>query len=570
MGWNNLVSRHRRRIEFKKSSTDLSIIALGGVGEIGKNMMVFEYGDDIIVVDAGVCFPGEELYGIDLVIQDIRYLVENKERVRGIFITHGHEDHIGALPYVLKDINVPIYATRLTIGLIKKKLTEHGMAKDANLIEIHPDDIISAGVFNVEFFRVNHSIPDGIGLAIDTPEGLVVHSGDFKLDHTPIDGKITELDKLASYGARGVLVLICDSTGVENEGFTPSEKVVGETFAKEFERAEGRIIIATFASNVHRIQQVLNAAMEHDRKVAVVGRSMVNVVEAARELGYLSCSDSVMIDIDEINKHAPHQLVIITTGSQGEPMAALTRIAEGSHRQISLEPGDTVILSATPIPGNARYVYRTINKLFKGGARVVYRDIASVHVSGHAAREEIMTLINMVKPKYAMPFHGEYRHLIKFKKTAFELGIPVENIIITAIGERNVFRQGRFSMQGKVQSGSIMVDGLGIGDVGNIVLRDRKLLAEDGVVVAVLTIDKSTGALLSGPDIVSRGFIYVRESEELMAKMRHELNLTVKNCTKTNIREWAKIKEQVRKTLSNVMYSETKRKPIILPIIMEV
>lgn len=554
----------------KKTNGGLSIIPLGGVGEIGKNMMVFEYGDDIIVVDAGVAFPGEELYGIDLVIQDIRYLAENKERVRGFFITHGHEDHIGALPYVLKEIDVPVYATRLTIGLIKKKLVEHGMAKDVKLIEIHPDEAVTAGVFKVEFFRVNHSIPDGVGLAINTPEGLVVHSGDFKLDHTPIDGRVTELHKLTGYGARGVLVLMCDSTGVENEGYTPSEKVVGETFDKEFETAKGRIIVATFASNVHRIQQVVNAAVEYDRKIAVVGRSMVNVVEAARELGYLSCPDSIMIEVNEINRHAPHRIVIITTGSQGEPMAALTRISEGSHRQIVLEPGDTVILSATPIPGNAKHVYRTINNLFKGGARVVYRDIASVHVSGHAAREEIKTLINMVKPQFAMPFHGEYRHLVKFKKTAAELGISEQNVIISGIGDRNVFHRGNFSMQGKVHAGSIMIDGLGVGDVGNIVLRDRRLLAEEGVVVAVLTIDKATGAVLSGPDIISRGFVYIRDSEELLAKMKHELDRTVKNCEEKHIREWATFKEQIRKALSNVMYSETKRKPLILPIIMEV
>jgi len=565
-----LNSKNSSGTKVKKTKSGLSIIPLGGVGEIGKNMMVFEFGDDIIVVDAGVAFPGEELYGIDLVIQDISYLTENKERVRGIFITHGHEDHIGALPYVLKEIDVPVYGTRLTIGLIKKKLTEHGMVKNAKLIEIHPDDTISAGVFKVEFFRVNHSIPDGVGLAINTPEGLVVHSGDFKLDHTPIDGRVTELHKLTGYGARGVLLFMCDSTGVENESYTPSEKVVGETFDKEFERAKGRIIVATFASNVHRIQQVVNAAVEYDRKVAVVGRSMVNVVEAARELGYLSCPDSVMIDVEEINKHAPHRIVIITTGSQGEPMAALTRIAGGSHRQIELQPGDTVIVSATPIPGNAKHVYRTINNLFKGGARVVYRDVASVHVSGHAAREEIKTLINMVKPRYAMPFHGEYRHLVKFKKTASELGIPEQNVIISAIGDRNVFRRGKYSMQGKVHAGSIMIDGLGVGDVGNIVLRDRRLLAEDGVVIAVLTIDKATGAVLSGPDIVSRGFVYIRDSEELLARMKHELDRTVKSCEAKHIREWTTIKEQIRKTLSNVMYSETKRKPLVLPIIMEV
>lgn len=554
----------------KKNNSGLSIIPLGGVGEIGKNMMVFEYGEDIIVVDAGVAFPGEELYGIDLVIQDTRYLAENKERVRGFFITHGHEDHIGALPYILKEIDVPVYATRLTIGLIRKKLTEHGLDKTAKLIEIHPDDIIKAGVFKVEFFRTNHSIPDGVGLAINTPEGLIVHSGDFKLDHTPIDGKVTELHKLTEFGARGVLLLICDSTGAENEGYTPSEKVVGETFEKEFGTAKGRIIVATFASNVHRLQQVINAAMEYNRKVAVVGRSMINVVEVSRELGYLSCPDSVMIDIDEIKKHAPQNIVIITTGSQGEPMAALTRIAGGSHKQIVLEPGDTVILSASPIPGNAKHVYRTINNLYKGGARVVYKDVASVHVSGHAAKEEIKTVINMVRPKFAMPFHGEYRHLVKFRKTAAELGIPEGNVIITSIGDRNVFRHGKYSMQGRVHAGSIMIDGLGIGDVGNIVLRDRRLLAEDGAVVVVLTIDRTTGAVLAGPDIVSRGFVYIRESEELLAKMKREMDRTVKTCEEKHIREWTAIKEQIRKTLSNVMYSETKRKPLILPIIMEV
>jgi ribonuclease J len=357
---------------------------------------------------------------------------------------------------------------------------------------------------------------------------------------------------------------------VENEGYTPSEKVVGETFKREFETAKGRILVATFASSVHRIQQVVNAAVEYDRKIAVVGRSMINVVEAARELGYLSCPDSIMIDIDEIKKHAPDRIVIITTGSQGEPMAALTRIAEGNHRQIILQPGDTVIVSASPIPGNAKHVYRTINNLYKGGALVVYKDIASVHVSGHAAREEIKTLLNMVKPQFAIPFHGEYRHLVKFKKTAFDLGIPEENVIITAIGDRNVFHRGRYSLQGKVPAGSVMIDGLGIGDVGNIVLRDRKHLAEDGVVVAVLTIDKATGAVLSGPDIVSRGFVYIRDSEELLGKMKYELDRTVKNCEVKQIRQWATIKDQIRKTLSNVMYSETKRKPLILPVIMEV
>lgn len=546
----------------------LSIIPLGGVGEIGKNMMVFEYGDDIIVIDAGVSFPGEELLGIDLVIPDTSYLIENKQKIRGFFITHGHEDHIGALPYVLKDLDVPVYGTRLTMGLIKKKIIESGI--NANLMEIGSDDVVNAGVFTIEFFRINHSIPDGVGLAINTPEGLVVHSGDFKLDHTPVDNRVTELHKLTGYGQRGVLALICDSTGVENEGHTPSEKVVGETFKREFEMAKGRIIVATFASNVHRIQQVVNAALEHDRKIAVIGRSMINVVEAARELGYLSCPDSTLIEVDEISRYASHQLVIITTGSQGEPMAALTRISNGSHRQISLEHDDTVIISATPIPGNSKHVYRTINNLFKGGARVVYRDVAPVHVSGHASQEEIKTIINLVKPKYAIPFHGEYRHLIKFKKIAFALGIPEENVLITGLGDRIVFCREKAERQGRVQAGSVLIDGLGVGDVGTIVLRDRKHLAEDGIVVVVLTVDKVSGAVVAGPDVVSRGFIYIRESEELMAKMKHQMDLVMQRCENEHIRDWATIKNHIRRSLDNVMYSETKRKPVVLPIIMEV
>lgn len=553
-----------------KEKTGLSIIPLGGVEEIGKNMMVFEYGDDIIVVDAGVAFPGDELMGIDLIIPDTTYLADNKEKVRGFFITHGHEDHIGSLPYVLKDINVPVYGTKLTIGLIKKKLDEHGIADKVTLIEIDPDDVISAGVFKVEFFRVNHSIPDGVGLAINTPEGLVVHSGDFKLDQTPIDGRTTEFHKLTKYGDRGVLALICDSTGAENEGYTPSEKLVGETFKKEFDKAKGRIIVATFASNVHRIQQVVNAAVEHDRKVAVVGRSVVNVVEAAKELGYLSSVEPVLIELAEISRYPSDKIVIITTGSQGEPMAALTRISNGSHRQISLEPGDTVIISATPIPGNAKLVYRTINNLYKGGAEVVYKDIAPVHVSGHASKEEIKVLLNMVRPKFAIPFHGEYRHLVKFKITAVEMGIPEENVVITAIGKRYLFHNSTCKIQGKVPSGSVMIDGLGIGDVGNIVLRDRNTLSENGVVVVTIILDKNTGTVLDGPDIMSRGFVYIRESDELLAKMQGELKEVVYSCQAKHIRDWSTIKKLVSKTLDNLIYNELKRKPMVLTIIQEI
>lgn len=553
-----------------KKNNGLSIIPLGGVGEIGKNMMVFEYGDDIVVVDAGVAFPGDELKGIDLIIPDTSYLINNREKIRGFFITHGHEDHIGALPYVLKDIEVPVYGTRLTIGLIKKKLVEHDLVKKVTLIELNPDDVITAGVFTVESFRVNHSIPDGVGLAINTPEGMVIHSGDFKLDQTPIDNRVTDFYKLTKYGDNGVLALICDSTGVENQSYTPSEKVVGETFKREFDKATGRIIVATFASNVHRIQQVINAAIEHERKVAVVGRSMLNVVEAAAELGYLSGADQVLIELAEIKRYPSNRLVIITTGSQGEPLAALTRISNGSHRQITLEFGDTVIISATPIPGNAKQVYKTINNLYKGGAQVIYRDVSPVHVSGHASQEEIKILLNMVRPKFAIPFHGEYRHLIKFKKVAAEVGIQEKDVVITSIGDRNVFCRGKYSMQGKVASGSVMIDGLGIGDVGNIVLRDRNMLGENGVVVVVVTLDKNSGAVIAGPDILSRGFIYVRESDELMGKMQRELKKTVQDCQTNKIRDWSTIKKQISKTLDSLIYAELKRKPIVLPIIQEV
>lgn len=552
-----------------RRKSELAMIPLGGVGEIGKNMIVFEYGEDIIVIDSGVAFPGDELPGVDLVIPDFRYLVENKEKIKAIFITHGHEDHIGALPYVLKELNIPVYGTRLTLGLVKKKLEDERVTKDIKLVEITPRDTVEAGAFSVEFFRINHSIPDGVGLAIHTPEGVIIHSGDFKLDHTPIDGRVTELHKLAAYGQKGVLAMICDCTGVDNAGFTPSEKIVGQTFQTEFEKARGRIIVATFASNVHRIQQVINAAMEHNRKIAIGGRSMVNVVEAALDLGYLDCPETMLIELDQVDRLRPEEVVIITTGSQGEPMAALTRIAEGSHRQIVLQPGDTVIVSATPIPGNAKNVYRTINNLYKGGARVVYRDVAPVHVSGHAAQEEIKMIFSLIKPRYAVPFHGEYRHLVRLQKLVMELGIPESNVIISSLGDKIVFSKGKVSIQGKVESGSILIDGLGVGDVGNIVLRDRKNLSENGVVIVVLTLDKESGSVLAGPDIVSRGFIYVRDSDELMAKMQLELNRAVKGCEEKHIRDWSVIKERIRTSLVNVMYTETKRKPLVLPIIME-
>jgi ribonuclease J len=557
-------------INVAKKKPELYLIPLGGFGEIGKNMLAIEYGRDIIIVDAGVAFPGEDLPGVDLVIPDTRYLIENRDKVRGIFITHGHEDHIGALPYVLRDFDVPIYGTRLTIGLIRKRLEDKRVEITPQFKEIVPDSQIKAGVFDVSFFRVTHSIPDGVGLIIRTPEGIIVHSGDFKLDHTPIDGRTYEFHKLTNLIEEGVLAMICDSTGATNEGYTPSEKLVGQTFLREFGRAEGRIIVATFASNVHRIQQVLNAARMNKRKVGVVGRSMVKVVEAALDLGYLDCPENVFVDISEINRYPKNEIVIITTGSQGEPLAALTRISEGSHRQIQLFPGDTVIISATPIPGNAKQVYKTINNLFRAGAKVIYRDVAPVHVSGHAAREDIKLILGMVKPKYALPFHGEYRHMVLFKEIAGELGIPSENVIMAGLGDKITFADGKLARIDKVVSGSVLIDGLGVGDVGNIVLRDRKNLSENGVVIVVLTMVKETGKIVAGPDILSRGFVYVRDSEELMSRMQITVEETLKHCGENNIRSWSGIKERVRKDLDNVIYSETGRRPTVLTMIMEV
>ncbi len=553
-----------------KKRTELSLIPLGGFGEIGKNMLVLEYGKDIILVDSGVAFPGEDLPGVDLVIPDTRYLMENKEKLRGIFITHGHEDHIGALPYVLKDFDVPVYGTRLTVGLIKKRLEDKKVEITPDIREITADTIIKAGAFQLSFYRVTHSIPDGLGLIIRTPEGVIVHSGDFKLDHTPIDGRTIEFHKLIDVQKDGVLAMICDSTGATSEGYTPSEKLVGQTFFREFSRASGRIIIATFASNVHRIQQVINAASAYGRKVGVVGRSMVKVVEAALELGYLNCDPSMFVDISEINNFPENQIVIITTGSQGEPLAALTRISEGSHRQIQLFPGDTVIISATPIPGNAKQVYKTINNLFRAGAKVIYRDVAPVHVSGHAAREDIKTMLSIIKPKYALPFHGEFRHMVQFREIANELGIDTENVLMLKLGDKASFLDGKLSKIEKVASGSVLIDGLGVGDVGNIVLRDRKNLSENGIVIVVLTMKKESGKIVAGPDILSRGFVYVRDSEELMKLMQDTVNETMKYCGDHNIRSWSGIKEKVRKDLDNVIYTETGRRPTVLTMIMEI
>ena len=506
----------------EKVQKKLFIIPLGGLGEIGKNMTAFRYGDDIILVDAGLMFPEDDMLGIDLVIPDITYLVENKDKLRGIFLTHGHEDHIGGLPYVLKELPVPVYGTPLTLGILKGRLEEAGTKGD--LRTIRPGvDAITAGSFKLEFMRVNHSIPDAVAIAIHTPIGTVIHTGDFKFDQTPVDGQVTEFSRFAEYGDRGVLCLLADSTNAERPGFTPSEKVVGKTFDEEFRYAKGRIIVATFSSNVHRIQQVVDAAVKYNRKVSVLGRSMQNVVAIATELGYLKVPEGVLIDIDETRNFRADQLVICTTGSQGEPMSALTRMATGDHRKVDIVPGDTVIISATPIPGNEKLVSRTIDLLYRLGADVVYERANGVHVSGHASQEEMKLMHNLVRPKFFMPVHGEYRHLVKHAKLAEDLGMDRKHIVIGENGAVVELTPDKIAITGKVPSGKVLVDGLGVGDVGNIVLRDRKQLSEDGILIVVVGMDGSTGEVVSGPDIVSRGFVYVREAEDLMDEARNKV-----------------------------------------------
>ena len=546
------------------------LIPLGGVREVGKNMLAIECGQEIIIIDCGVKFPDEDLMGIDLVIPDITYLKQNKERVKAVIITHGHEDHIGGIPFFLREINVPIYGTKLTLGLISCRLEEHGLAKQADLRLINSESILDLGVFKVEFFHVNHSIPDGVGVAIRTPQGLIVHSGDFKLDQTPIDGHVIDFAKLASYGEEGVLLFICDSTNVERLEFTPSEKKVGETFNHVFGKAKKRIIVATFASNVHRIQQIVDSAVKYGRKIAVVGRSMLNVVAVSMELGYLSMPPGTLIEIDEISDLPPEKTLIITTGSQGEPMAALTRMAARNHRQITIEPGDTVVISATPIPGNQKLVSRTINNLFKLGANVVYKDLAMVHVSGHAGQEEIKLMINFLKPKFTMPFHGEYRHLVTFAKLAQNMGMSKESVLITAIGDRVTCKDQQVFLDGRVPSGSVYVDGLGVGDVGQVVLRDRQHLSKDGIVIVVLTVDKQKQCIVAGPDLVSRGFIYMREAEELLVEAKAKVDFALSKVQGEKFTEWAYVKSLVRDSLSGFLFEKTKRRPVILPVIMEI
>ncbi|MBR2071152.1 MAG: ribonuclease J [Phascolarctobacterium sp.] len=558
-----------RCIFLGKNQNKVQIIPLGGLGEIGKNMTVFRYGDDIILIDAGLMFPEDDMLGIDLVIPDITYLLENKDKVKAIFLTHGHEDHIGALPYVLKQIDVPVYGTALTLGILQGRLRENNVS-DNNLVTIKPGDKINVGAFNLEFIRVNHSIPDAISIVIKTPIGTIIHTGDFKFDQTPVDGQVTQFNKFAEFGDEGVLALLADSTNAERPGFTQSEKMVGQTFDDEFRYARNRIIVATFSSNVHRIQQVVDSAVKYKRKVAVIGRSMINVVNIAMELGYLRIPEGVLIDIDETNNYTSDQIVIITTGSQGEPMSALTRMAMNDHKKVDIMPGDTVIISATPIPGNEKLVARTIDHLYKLGADVIYEKSNGVHVSGHASQEEIKLMHNLVRPKYFIPVHGEYRHLIKHANLAKDLGMPSENIVIAENGSVIEISKNSIGINGKIQSGKVLVDGLGVGDVGNIVLRDRRQLSQDGIMIVVVTIDHETCHVVSGPDIVSRGFVYVREAEDLMEEAREKVLSALERCENNGVSEWSMIKSTIRDNLGRFLYERTRRRPMILPIIMEI
>lgn len=548
----------------------LRMVSLGGLGEIGKNMMVLELGDDLMIIDAGVMFPEDDMLGVDLVIPDTTYLYENRERIKGIFLTHGHEDHIGAVPYLLKQMNIPVYGTKLTLGLLRIKLIEHGLERSTKLNEVKAGDRIQVGAFDVEFVHVNHSIPDVVAIAVHTPLGVVIYCSDFKFDQTPIDGKVADFHKFAELGKKGVLCLMSDSTNAERPGYTESERTVGETFARIFARAEGRILVATFASNVHRLQQIVDAASTHERKICVVGRSMVNVVGLAQELGYLQIPDNMLIDLEDVDKVPPNKLVVITTGSQGEPMSALTRIAMSEHRRLEISKGDTVIISATPIPGNEKSVGKIINHLFKEGANVVYEPHLGIHTSGHAKQEELKLLLNLTKPKYFVPIHGEHRMLMKHAELAESVGIPKENILISEIGLMMEFNKNSLQTRERVTSGQVFVDGLGVGDVGNIVLRDRRQLSSDGILIVVVTINKQNGAVVAGPDIVSRGFVYVRESERLMEESRERVKNVLDELEAQGIKEWGALKSSVRETLSRYLYEKTKRRPMILPIIMEV
>ena len=557
------------KVGFKKPR--LKIIPLGGLHEVGKNITVFQYDNEMIVVDCGLSFPEDDMLGVDLVIPDITYIIKNQEKLKGMVITHGHEDHIGSVPYFLKQVNTPIYGTRLTLGLIKNKLEEHRLVDSTKLNEVNPGETIKLGKhFKVEFIQSSHSIPDSVMLAIHTPVGTVLHTGDFKVDYTPMDGKIMDFGRLAELGNKGVLALMSDSTNAERKGFTMSESTVGEVFEKLFTNCTKRIVVATFASNVHRVQQIVNCSVKYGRKIAVCGRSMINMITTARELGYIECPDNLFIDIDMINNYTDDQLLIITTGSQGETMSALTRMASGTHRKVKITPNDLVIISANPIPGNEKNVSKVIDSLMQIGAEVVYSALEDVHVSGHACQEEQKLILALTKPKYFIPVHGEYRHLIAHSETAKLMGVPKENIFKLENGKILEMDKNSAEFTGMVQSGIILVDGLGIGDVGNVVLRDRQHLSQDGLIIVVLTMNGGSGEVIAGPDVISRGFVYVRESENVMDEIKAVVRHEVHKCEEQGIRDWATIKNSIRENLRDYIFSKTKRNPMIIPIVMEI
>ena len=570
---NNKVNKNKTYNKQNKivRKTPVNIIPLGGLNEIGKNMTLYECGQDMFIVDCGLAFPDADMLGVDLVIPDFTFVEKNAHKIKGIFITHGHEDHIGAIPYLLKKINVPIYGTRLSLGLIEGKLKEHGLLASANLNVIKPRQMVKVGCMAVEFVRVNHSIPDAVALAIHSPAGIIIQTGDFKVDYSPIEGDIIDLSRFAELGDKGVVCLLSDSTNAEKPGFTVSESKVGQSFNTIFNQAIGkRIIVATFASNIHRIQQIVDNAVKYGRKVAVSGRSMVNVVNKAVELGYLKIRQGILIDIDAISRYPDERMVVITTGSQGEPMAALSRMGTSDHKKVTITSEDVIIISATPIPGNEKHVTRVVNDLLKLGAEVIYEKMYEVHVSGHACQDELKLMLSLTKPKYFIPVHGEYKHLRAHAKLAEDMGMEPSKIHIGTIGEVIQIDNVEIKVTNTVEAGGVFVDGLGVGDVGAIVLRDRKRLAQDGLIIVVATIESETGACMSGPDIVSRGFVYVRESEELIEQAREVVKKALDHCIYSDIRDWTTIKSEIKDNLSSYIYRKTKRSPMILPIIMEV
>ena len=567
---NNKIEKIKQNKGSKTKASPIKIIPLGGIEEIGKNITAFEYKDEIIVIDCGLAFPDEDLYGIDIVIPDVTYLIKNKDKVKGFFITHGHEDHIGGLPYILKQINVPVYGTKLTMGLIEGKLKEHNIINDCTLNIVEPGDLIKLDEISIEYIRNNHSIPDSCSIALHTPVGVIVHTGDFKVDFTPIDTRVMDLQRYAQLGKKGVLLLMSDSTNALHKGYTMSEKTVGETLENLFNKADGRVIVSTFASNVHRLQQISDCSIKKNRKIAFSGRSMEKISEVAIELGYLFIPEDMIISLDEIKNYPNDKITIVTTGSQGESMAALTRIAASTHRKIQIEKGDMVIISATPIPGNEKAVSNVINDLISKGANVIYKAIEDIHVSGHACEQELRLIQALLKPKFFVPVHGEYKHLFTHAKIAQSMGVYESNIFILEMGDVLELSRNEGKITGKVPFGRVLVDGMGVGDIGNMVLRDRKNLAENGIITVVVAIDRRNKIITSGPDIVSRGFVYVRNSEDLIDEVRNIVTNVVEKCLENNITQWAEIKNGIRREVDNFIYIKMKRKPMILPVIVEV